>query len=280
MERSTGGDVTAIEKFRQRMHDVNSMLCVGLDTDAAHLPARFGGDVFAFNRWLIDETAEFAAAFKPNTAHYEARGSTGWHDLEGTIRYLREQHPSVFTICDAKRGDIDSTSEQYAAAIFDRLGFDAVTLHPYTGAEALRPFLERTDRASIILCRTSNPGAGELQDLRVDGTPLWEIIAERAARHWNTHGNMMLVVGATYPSELRRVRERVGDMPLLIPGIGTQGGSVDSVIEAGLAADGGGLLLNASRSIATSDDPAGAARTLRDAIRDAQRRFRTRVNEG
>jgi orotidine-5'-phosphate decarboxylase len=263
---------TAMARYRARAAAIDSLLCVGLDSDAARLPARFAGDVLAFNQHIIEQTYAFACAYKPNIAYYEARGADGWRDLADTMAWLREHHPDIFTICDAKRADIGSTNEQYAAAIFDRLGFDAITLHPYLGGEAIRPFLERDDRVSIILCHTSNPGADELQGLNTGGRPLWQAVAERASGHWNMHGNVMLVMGATFPEELRQVRGIVGDMPLLVPGIGAQGGDVEAVMAAGLDRAGGGLLVNAARSILYADDPAAAARDLRDSMNRARRR--------
>ena len=154
---------------------MGSLVCVGLDPEFERIPARFKDDewpLFAFNRWIIEQTHAYAAAYKPNMAFYEARGTQGLRSLELTMEYLRQEHPEVFTICDAKRGDIGNTNRGYAVSIFDAMGFDAVTLHPYLGREALTPFLERRDKVSIVLCRTSNPGAGELQDLVCDGRPL------------------------------------------------------------------------------------------------------------
>jgi orotidine-5'-phosphate decarboxylase len=211
-------------------------------------------------------------AYKPNIAFYEARGDRGLAALRMTMEYLHLHHPDILTICDAKRADIGSTSQAYACAIFDWLGFDAVTLNPYLGSDSLEPFLTRQDKGCIILCRTSNPGAGEIQDLQVDGRPLWQVVAERVRDRWNTNGNCMLVVGATYPDELRQVRQIVGDMPLLVPGIGTQGGEIESTIHAGLDSTHKGLIINASRSIIFADDPGKAASTLRDQIN--QFRFR------
>ncbi len=257
------------DKYTRRAEAVNSLLCVGLDSAYDHLPDRFRAETepqFAFNRWIIEQTHDFASAYKPNIAFYEARGAQGLHELQLTLDYLRQQHPDIFTICDAKRADIGSTNVGYVRAIFDQLSFDAVTLHPYLGQEALQPFLARADKTCIILCRTSNPGAGELQDLQIDGVPLWQIIAQKVSAEWNTNGNCMLVVGATYPNELRQVRALVGDMTLLVPGIGAQGGSVEQTIRGGVNRLGGGLILNAARSIIFAPDPAAEARKLRDEI--------------
>lgn len=258
-----------VNKFNRRADAVNSLVCVGLDTDAERLPAAFQSEPepqFAFNRWIIDQTHAYAAAFKLNIAFYEARGEAGWRELRLTADYLRANYPEIMTICDAKRADIGNTNEAYVRAIFDDLGFDAITLHPYVGHEALAPFLSRTDKVSIILCRTSNPGAGELQDLSSGGKPMWQIVAERVSRVWNGNGNCMLVVGATYPDELRQIRAAAGEMTFLVPGIGAQGGSVQETIAAGINKAGKGLIINSSRAIIFASEPAEAARSLRDSI--------------
>lgn len=258
-----------IEKYNRRVDAANSLLCVGLDSQVERLPERFQQDPhpqFAFNRWIIEQTHAYASAYKPNIAFYEARGEAGIHDLALTLDYLRAQHPAILTICDAKRADIGSTNAGYVTAIFDTLGFDSVTLNPYLGREALSPFLQRTDKGCIILCRTSNPGAGELQDLVVEGRPLWQIVAESVRDTWNANGNCMLVAGATYPDELAQIRRTVGYMPLLVPGIGAQGGDVAATVRAGLDASGRGMIINSSRGIIFADDPAAEARALRDTI--------------
>jgi orotidine-5'-phosphate decarboxylase len=258
-----------IEKYNRRVERVNSLLCVGLDSRFDRIPERFqqaAQPQYAFNRWIIDQTHAYASAYKPNIAFYEARGLAGLRDLQLTLDYLRDTHPDIVTICDAKRADIGSTNEGYVTAIFDTLGFDAVTLNPYLGREALEPFLERADKGCIILCRTSNPGAGELQDLVVGDRPLWEEVARQVVTGWNSKGNCMLVAGATYPDELRRVREIGGDMILLVPGIGAQGGEVEQTVRAGLNSAQRGMIINSSRSIIFDPDPAEAAHALRDAI--------------
>jgi orotidine-5'-phosphate decarboxylase len=259
----------AIDKYNRRVDQIDSLLCVGLDSDYRQLPERFRrGEFpqFAFNRWIIEQTHPYASAYKPNIAFYEARGEEGLSALARTLDHLRANHPDILTICDAKRADIGSTNQGYVEAIFDRLGFDAVTLNPYLGREALEPFLARADKGCILLCRTSNPGAGELQDLVIGGQPLWQIVAERVRDHWNTRGNCMLVAGATYPGELHRIREIVGEMTLLVPGIGAQGGDVEQTVRAGRTAAGKGMIINSSRGIIFADDPAEAARSLRDMI--------------
>lgn len=265
----------ALEKFESRAEAAGSLLCVGLDPEVDRIPARFRDEafpLFAFNRWIVEQTHLYAAAYKPNMAFYEARGQQGLAELEMTMEYLRSEHPDTFTICDAKRGDIGNTNRGYVVSIFDAMGFDAVTVHPYLGKEALMPFLERHDKACIVLCRTSNPGAGEFQDLKLEGRPLWETVAERVDTDWNAAGNCMLVVGATYPEEMRRIRAIAPTVPFLVPGVGAQGGDVAAVVSAGMDAAGKGLLISSSRGILFSDDPGGAANALRkeiDAAREA-----------
>ncbi|NJL93756.1 MAG: orotidine-5'-phosphate decarboxylase [Anaerolineae bacterium] len=257
--------MNAVHKWRQRSAAVDSLLCVGLDSDLERLPERFRRTrrpQYAFNQWMIEQTHAVASAYKLNTAFYEARGAQGWHELALTLAALRRQHPEILTIIDAKRADIGSSNAGYVRAFFDELGADALTLHPYLGREALQPFLDRAEKGCIILCRTSNPGAGEFQDALVEGKPLWRRVAERVAGDWNTQGNCMLVVGATYPAELATVRGIVGEMPLLVPGIGAQGGDLGQVLAGGLDEQSGGLVLNASRAILWAGDPAQAAQTL------------------
>ncbi len=264
----------SLDRWHARAIAINSLLCVGLDSDFERIPARFRASdhpQYDFNRWIIEQTHEVASAYKPNMAFYEARGARGWADLALTLDYLRAHVPDAFTICDAKRGDIGSTNAGYVRAIFDELGFDAITLHPYLGAEALAPFLERADKTCIILCRTSNPASAELQNLLIDGVPLWQVIAERVRDHWNARGNCMLVVGATYPDELRQVRALIPAMPLLIPGVGAQGGDLTATLAAGLDADHSGLVINSGRAIIFADDPRAAARDLHNAINQHRR---------
>jgi orotidine-5'-phosphate decarboxylase len=263
----------ALKKFEARAKAANTLLCVGLDPELDKLPAHFRGEeypLFAFNRWVIDETAKYAAAYKPNMAFYEAHGVQGMRELELTMEYLRAQHPELLTICDAKRADIGNTNRGYVVSIFDAMGFDAITLHPYLGREALAPFLEREDKLSIVLCRTSNPGAGELQDLVCEGRPLWEQVAAKVTGDWNARGNCMLVVGATYPGEMRRIREVAPGLTFLVPGVGAQGGDVNAVVEAGSDARGLGLMIASSRGVIYSADPADAARALRDEMNTAR----------
>ncbi len=259
-----------VEKYNKRAKEVDSLLCVGLDADIAKIPARFlemENPQFEFNKWIIEETHEYAAAYKPNSAFYEARGDKGIRELKMTMEYLIKNHPDIFTILDAKRADIGNTNRGYVEFIFDWLGFDAVTLHPYLGQEAIQPFLDRTDKCSIILCRTSNSGAPEFQDLEVKGKPLWQIVAEEVMQKWNKNKNCMLVVGATYPEEMKKVREIAGDITFLVPGIGAQGGEVKDVMIAGQNREGLGLCINSARGIILSENPKEEAKKLREEIR-------------
>jgi orotidine-5'-phosphate decarboxylase len=258
-----------LDKYAARVDQSNSLLCVGLDTDIRYLPRQFRDDPFpqfAFNHWIIEQTHHYVCAFKPNMAFYEACGDRGVAELKMTLDYLRERHPDIFTICDAKRADVGTINARYVESIFDWMGFDAVTLQPYPGKVALQPFLERIDKCSIILCRTSSPGLHDLQDLQIGSQPLWEVVAERVYQDWNVHNNCMLVVGANFPSELKRARDLVGDMTLLVPGVGIQGSSIRHVVEAGLNSAHRGVIVNSSRSVIFADDPAGVARRLRDEI--------------
>ena len=259
-----------IDKYNKRAKEINSLLCVGLDADFEKLPKKFQSLLnpqFEFNKYIIEETQQYTAAFKANIAFYEARGDQGIRELKMTMDYLKEKHPDIFTICDAKRGDIGNTNQGYITEILDWLNFDSLTLHPYFGSESLKPFLDRSDKISIILCRSSNPGASEIQDLKTDGKPIWQIVAEKTVKEWNRNNNCMLMVGATYPEEMKKVREIAGDMTFLVPGIGAQGGSVEETMKAGLNSQGLGLIINSSRGIIFSTDPKAEAQKLCEEIR-------------
>jgi orotidine-5'-phosphate decarboxylase len=269
-----------IEQLRARWHASNSLLCVGLDPDPAKLPDAFVDDddaLFAFCRDIADATAEFACAFKPQIAYFAAHNK-GEVALQRLIAHINATYPDVPLILDAKRGDIGNTAEHYALEAFDRFGADAVTLNPYMGRDSAEPFLQRNDRGCVFLCHTSNPGARDFQELVAtdangDAAPLYQHVARTIARDWNGDGNCALVVGATFPEELKVIRKIVGDMPLLIPGVGAQGGDVEAVVRNGKTADGTGLMINSSRGIlyassgaAYADAAADAARALRDQI--------------
>jgi orotidine-5'-phosphate decarboxylase len=257
-------------------------LAVGLDTDPGRIPASVAPGagaaerVVEFNRAIVAATAGLAAAYKPNAAFYEALGADGFRALAETIAAIRSDAPGAAVILDAKRADIGSTNAGYVAAAFDRLGADAITVHPYLGGEALAPFLERTEKLVFVLARTSNPGAGEFQDLVADGVPLYRHVARTVAHDWNEAGNCGLVVGATYPDEMRAVRADIpASMPILIPGVGAQGGDVAAVVAANREAGSNAYLIAASRSIAYAscgEDFAEAARASAEAL-DAEIRL-------
>ncbi len=263
--------MSVIEKYNFRADKVNSLVCVGLDSDFSKLPDKFKSlenSQFEFNKWIIDQTHDYVAAYKPNIAFYESRGDQGIRELKMTMDYLRNDYSDIFTICDCKRADIGNTNNGYVESFFDWFGFDAITIHPYLGREALQPFLDRKDKGSIILCRTSNPGAGELQDLISDGKPIWQRVAEKVRDEWDENNNCLLVVGATYPEEMKTIRNLVGDMTFLVPGIGVQGGEVKPVLESGLNSEKKGLIINSARGIIFAENPGEEAKKLRDQINE------------
>lgn len=240
-------------KFQEKLDKIvkknNSLLCVGLDQGE-----------FEFNKKIIDQTHDLVCAYKPNFAFYEALGVKGWENLKKTVEYIQRYHSGVVTIADAKRADIGNTNLGYVTAIFDEMKFDAVTVNPYFGREALQPFLDRKDKGIIVLCKTSNPGSNEFQDL------VWQKVAENVAKKWNINNNCLLVVGATYPRELKQVRQIVGEMTLLVPGIGVQGGDVEKTVKAGLNSHKAGMIINSSRGIIFSENPRLEAQNLREEI--------------
>ncbi|MBU6389664.1 orotidine-5'-phosphate decarboxylase [Patescibacteria group bacterium] len=230
-------------------------ICVGLDSDPAKIPAHITGSVYerilAFNQAIIDATVSVAGAFKPQAAVYEGQGEEGTRALRDTVRYIKRHYPDLPVILDAKRGDIGSTNQWYVQSIFDDLGFDAVTVQPYLGGVALEPFLAQKDKGIIVLCHTSNPGAGELQTLPVgeSGQPLYQYVATQVAEQWNGNNNCALVMGATYPEPLTIVRKMLPEMVFLIPGIGAQGGNLEATVKAARTATGEGMIINSSRGI-------------------------------
>jgi len=261
--------LTFAERLARAQHASGGLLCVGLDPDPAKLPrdlgeAGGGPPLLAFNRRIVDATADLAAAYKPQIAFYSALGAED--ELLASIRYIRERAPAALVILDAKRNDIGNTAEAYAREAFDRYDADAVTVNPYMGEDSVRPFLARPDRGAVLLCRTSNPGARDFQDLFIDGLPLYRRVAERAAGHWNEHRNLMLVVGATYPREMAELRLAHPELPFLVPGIGAQGGDLEATLAAGLDAHGAGLLINSARNIIYAGG--GASGAIRAAAAD------------
>ena len=263
-------------KLTQAWAASDSLLTVGLDPDPARFPAELRGRadrIFDFCRAIADITAPYACAFKPQIAYFAARRAED--QLEALCRHIKEHHPDIPLVLDAKRGDIGSTAEQYAAEAFERYGADAVTVSPYMGSDSIEPYFAWPDRGVIVLCRTSNPGGSDLQFLKMeDGTPLYLHVAGLVADKWNANGQCGLVVGATFPNELAAVRQRIGDaVPLLVPGIGAQGGDITATVNAGANAARAGMMINSSRAIiyaSGGDDwreaAAQAAKGLRDAI--------------
>jgi orotidine-5'-phosphate decarboxylase len=264
--------MTFIQRLRHAWTEQQSLLCVGLDPDPARLPKQlsaFAHPIFEFGRSIVDATADLVCAFKPQIAYYAAARAED--QLEMTLAHIRRHHPSIPVILDAKRGDVGSTAEMYAKEAFERYQADAVTVNPYLGSDALVPFLNFKDKGVIVLCRTSNPGARDFQDFESEGRKLYEIIATKAAREWNANGNVLLVVGATYPEELGQIRAIVGDMPILVPGVGAQGGDVAAVLANGATADGTGLIISSSRAVlyaGRGGDYAEAARAAALKLRD------------
>jgi orotidine-5'-phosphate decarboxylase len=279
---------TYLERLGERQAEAGTVLCVGVDPDPDALPGGFSADVAgveAFARLVIEAAAPFAAAIKPNLAFFEAFGSGGLAAFER----VRATIPSgIPVVIDAKRGDIGTTSARHAAALYDALGADAITVSPYLGEEAIAPLLERTDRLAYVLCRTSNPGAGELQDLVVEGDAreaLWARVARRASG-WGPGDTVGLVVGATAPRELAAIRELAPGLPFLVPGVGAQGGEVDAVLASGPARagaagahPGGGLLVKVSRGIAGAATSSGsdASADLGERLAEAVRSWAARL---
>ena len=256
----------------ERLWDRGNFVCVGLDSDWELIPQHLKNlgrreGQFRFNKEIIDSTHELVCAYKPNIAFYASEGTRGLEHLKKTIDYIKKNYPQIPIVLDAKRGDIGNTNEAYAKAIFDDLQADAVTVHPYLGKESLEPFLKRADKGIFILVRTSNPGAGEFQDLKTGDKPLYQVVAQHV-KDWDTNNNLAVVVGATYPEELKKVREIVGDMPILVPGIGAQGGDLKAVLNNGLDTKKQGLIISVSRAILNAEDPKKTAGELHNQIKE------------
>ena len=274
-----------MQSLQQAWSDNDSLVCVGLDPTPARFPGHLQDDpdaVFTFCAAIVDATADLVCAYKPQIAHFAALRAED--ALERLIAHIHDRYPDIPVILDAKRGDIGSTAQHYASEAFDRYQADAVTVNPYLGRDSLQAFLDRADKGVIILCHTSNPGAADLQDLLVHESsgpplPLYQHLARTVAREWNANHNCVLVTGATWPAQLGEVRALVGDMPLLVPGIGAQGGDVEAVVLQGRTPAGDGLLISSSRAIlyaGAGPDFAQAARSATAALRDTINRFRHR----
>jgi orotidine-5'-phosphate decarboxylase len=257
------------DKLRSAWEASGADLCVGLDPIIERMPPAIAASprpVLAFNRFVVDIVGDLVCAFKPQFAHHAAMGAEA--DLAETIAYIHERFPKVVVILDGKRGDIGSTAEMYAREAFDRYDADAVTVNPYMGDDAVLPFLQRPDRAALVLCRNSNPSSALVQTAVIEGRPLYEVIARRAEQSWNRLGNVMLVVGATYPDDLARVRAAAPTVPFLVPGIGEQGGSPRAVVLAGQRKDGWGLVVSASRSVLYAGSEAQVRRAAEEIHRE------------
>lgn len=268
------------DKIAAAVQKHNSLVCVGLDSDLSKLPHHLTGSDsrLEFNKAIIDATKDLVCAYKPNSAFYEATGAEGMTELRQTCAYIQEVAPDVPIILDAKRADIGNTNLGYIEYAFEYLAVDAITVHPYMGGESLGPFLAQADKGIIILCRTSNPGAGEFQDLIIDNKKLYQIVAEKVRDEWNGNNNCALVTGGTYPEEIAEIRELVGeDMLLLVPGIGAQGGDIERTVKAGCNSKGEGIIVNSARGIiyaSSGEDFAEAARTETQKLRDTINQYR------
>ena len=266
-----------VEMLKSRWRSADTLLCVGLDPDRSRFPQPLrnsSNSIFEFCRTIVDATADLVCAFKPQIAYFASAGAE--NELQRLIAYIRKTHPTIPVILDAKRGDMPSTAEHYAREVFERYNAHAVTLSPYLGFDSIAPYLSYADRGAFLLGRTSNAGGADLQMLNVGGEHLYERVARLAAT-WNSSGQLGLVVGATYPDELARVRAIVGEMPLLVPGIGTQGGDVKASVAAGQTSRGAGMVINSSRAIlyaSHDEDFAAAARRAAQSARDEINRHR------
>lgn len=268
--------MTFLTDLEQTQQKNSSVFCIGLDPlpdEISKSIPKGDGQIFEFNKAIIDATADLVCAYKPQIAHYSALGLE--NELASTISYIQDEH-GIPVILDAKRGDIGSTAERYAEEAFVRYGADAVTVNPLLGLDSLAPFLAYKDKGVLVVCRTSNPGGADLQNLRLEGgSTLYAHIAHLAAREWNYNQNLLLVVGATRPQEIARIREIVGGMTLLLPGIGTQGGNIEAVVKS---ATGGGMIVNSSRAVIYAGCGEGfalAARKKARALRDEINRYRS-----
>ncbi|SAL39041.1 orotidine-5'-phosphate decarboxylase [Caballeronia concitans] len=268
-----------IQSLNAAWSRTQSLLCVGLDPEPSKFPGALNGRadaIFEFCKTIVDATAPYASSFKPQIAYFAAHRAED--QLEALIAHIHDKHAGIPVILDAKRGDIGSTAEQYAREAFERYRADAVTVNPYMGFDSIEPYLAHDGKGVIVLCRTSNAGGSDLQFLNTaDGKPLYQVVAQLAAEKWNDKGQLGLVVGATFPKEIEAVRGIVGDMPLLIPGIGAQGGDVEATVRAGRTANGAGMLINSSRAIiyaGKGDDYAAAAAAAAQKTRDTINAYR------
>ncbi|HSX52996.1 MAG TPA: orotidine-5'-phosphate decarboxylase [Patescibacteria group bacterium] len=274
--------MTFLEMLDGAVTKNNSLLCVGLDPDITKIPKAVTSKpnpLYTFNKAIIDATADLVCAFKLNSAFYEAYGSDGIEQLQKTCAYIHKKYPELPIILDFKRGDIGNTNNYYAEFAFDYLGVDAITISPYMGREANEPYLAYKDKGIIVLCRTSNPGAGEFQDLEVGGKKVYRIVAEEVMSKWNKNKNCLLVIGSPYPDELLEIRQALGnDAVFLIPGLGSQGGDAKKTVQAGINTMGKGIVINSSREViyASADgNYAAAAQTKAIELRNIINKYRS-----
>ncbi|AIY15153.1 orotidine-5'-phosphate decarboxylase [Cellulophaga baltica] len=268
------------EHLVAQIHKKQSFLCIGLDVDLAKIPEHLLKEedpIFAFNKAIIDATHEFCVAYKPNTAFYEAYGIKGWIALEKTIKYLNDKYPEIFTIADAKRGDIGNTSTMYAKAFFDDLGFDSVTVAPYMGKDSVEPFLAFEDKHTILLALTSNEGAFDFQTKKIEGKELYKQVLETSITYKNAE-NLMYVVGATKASFLADIRQIIPSSFLLVPGVGAQGGSLSEVCKYGMTQHVG-LLVNSSRGIIYASKQEDFAQAARTSAKDLQKQMKLELEQ-
>ncbi|RXJ50577.1 orotidine-5'-phosphate decarboxylase [Gelidibacter gilvus] len=261
-----------IEQIRLK----KSFLCIGLDVDLSKIPEHLLKEedpIFAFNKAIIDATHQLCVAYKPNTAFYEAYGLKGWKSLERTIQYLNQKHPEIFTIADAKRGDIGNTSSMYAKAFFEDLGFDSVTVAPYMGKDSVEPFLEFKEKHTILLALTSNEGAFDFQTKTIDGKEVYKHVLE-TSKTWKNSENLMYVVGATKAEYLADIRSIIPNSFLLVPGVGAQGGNLQDVCKYGMN-NSVGLLINSSRGIIYASNGKDFAEVSAEKARELQQEMAT-----
>jgi len=264
--------MTFIKKLNQAWETNDSLLCVGLDPNWVKIPSHlkeYDHPIFEFCKQIVDATHDVVCGYKPQIAYFA--GLSAENQLQMICDYIRNTYPHLPIILDSKRGDIGSTAAMYAKEAFERFQADAVTINPYMGQDSAQPFLDYADKGVVLLCRTSNPGASDIQDLEVDGVPIYEKVATMISEKWNENANCCIVVGATWPEQMRRLREITGDMPFLVPGVGAQGGDVKAILEAGQTKNGTGLIINSSRAVLYADDSptfASAARKVAMKTRD------------
>lgn len=269
------------QKLEKAIKKNKSLLCIGLDTDINKIPKQLlekEDPVFEFNKTIIDNTNNLVCCYKLNIAYYSAEGLKGLESLIKTINYIHDKYIDIPVILDAKRADVGHTSEAYAREVFEQINTDSVTVNPYFGLDSVEPFLKYKDKGIIVLCRTSNPGAGDFQDLIIDGEPLYIKVAQKITEWNKKHGNCLMVVGATWPEEMKKIRKIAPNMFFLVPGIGTQGGDLENTLKNGLTKEKSGLIIHSARAIiyaSSNKDFAEKARVKAKQLRDSINKYRT-----